>query len=153
MRPIGVVLEAFWRDFKPKSDEVMERKPSEVTEALDEFLSDYLFPPRDDGSDPRQCPQCGTGRLALRGGRYGAFIACNNYPECKFTRKFAQAGGSADGGEDGELGKHPETGEAINPQGRAFRPLYPDGRGQGGQAFVDPQGCGSGRRTVDWTGR
>src|SRR5690606_31451136 len=74
------VLETFWRDFKPKTDEVMERKPSEVSEVLDEFLGDYLFPPTEDGSDPRACPKCpvegrGTGRLALRGGRYGAFIA------------------------------------------------------------------------------
>jgi DNA topoisomerase-1 len=52
------VLAKFWKDFKPKSDEVMEKKPSEVTEALDEFLSDYLFPPRDDGTDPRLCPKC-----------------------------------------------------------------------------------------------
>src|SRR6478735_9883671 len=57
------LLAKFWKDFKPKSDEVMERKPSEVTEALDEFLSDYLFPPRDDGSDPRLCPKCQEGRL------------------------------------------------------------------------------------------
>ena len=56
------VLAAFWRDFKPKSDEVMERKPSEVTEALDEFLSDHLFPPTDDGTDPRLCPKCGAAR-------------------------------------------------------------------------------------------
>src|SRR5919107_1169488 len=74
------VLEAFWRDFKPKSDEVMERKPSEVTEVLDEFLSDYLFPQPADGGDPRQCPKCVAegregGRLSLRGGRFGAFIA------------------------------------------------------------------------------
>ena len=40
----------------------MERKPSEVTEVLDEFLSDYLFPPQDDGSDPRACPQVRRGR-------------------------------------------------------------------------------------------
>ncbi|MDL2351741.1 MAG: type I DNA topoisomerase, partial [Pseudomonadota bacterium] len=46
------LLAKFWKDFKPKSDEVMERKPSEVTEALDEFLSDYLFPPTEDGTDP-----------------------------------------------------------------------------------------------------
>ncbi|MFM5924356.1 MAG: type I DNA topoisomerase [Novosphingobium sp.] len=52
------LLSKFWKDFKPKSDEVMERKPSEVTEALDEFLSDYLFPPREDGADPRRCPLC-----------------------------------------------------------------------------------------------
>ncbi|QYU68926.1 type I DNA topoisomerase [Leptolyngbya sp. 15MV] len=54
------LLAAFWRDFKPKTEEVMERKPSEVTEALDEFLSDYLFPPGEDGTDPRRCPSCGT---------------------------------------------------------------------------------------------
>ncbi|WP_423142778.1 type I DNA topoisomerase [Parablastomonas sp. CN1-191] len=129
------VLEAFWKDFKPKSDEVMERKPSEVTEALDEFLSDYLFPPRPDGSDPRACPLCNAegranGRLALRGGRYGAFVACANYPECKYTRKFAQPGGNADGGEDGEIGKHPETGEPILRKAGRFGPYIQMGDGK-----------------------
>ena len=124
------VLEGFWKDFKPKSDEVMERKPSEVTEALDEFLSDYLFPPKDDGADPRLCPKCEAGRLSLRGGRYGAFIACSNYPECKFTRKFAQAGGAADGAEDGEIGKHPETGEPIMRRAGRFGPYLQLGEGK-----------------------
>jgi DNA topoisomerase-1 len=125
------VLAAFWRDFKPKSDEVMERKPSEVTEALDEFLSDYLFPPGADGADPRLCPKCGEGRLSLRGGRYGAFIACSNYPECKFTRKFAQPGGEAEGGgEDGAIGKDPETGlEVVRRAGR-FGPYIQLGDGK-----------------------
>lgn len=124
------LLAKFWKDFKPKSDEVMERKPSEVTEALDEFLSDYLFPPKEDGSDPRLCPKCQEGRLSLRGGRYGAFIACSNYPECKFTRKFAQPGGSADGAEDGEIGKHPETGEAITRKAGRFGPYIQMGEGK-----------------------
>jgi DNA topoisomerase-1 len=125
------VLEAFWKDFKPKSDEVMEKKPSEVTEALDEFLSDYLFPPAGDGADPRLCPKCGEGRLSLRGGRYGAFIACSNYPECKFTRKFAQPGGAnAEGGDDEELGKHPETGEPILRRTGRFGPYVQLGEGK-----------------------
>ena len=124
------VLEAFWKDFKPKSDEVMERKPSEVTEALDEFLSDYLFPPKEDGSDPRLCPKCGAGRLSLRGGRFGAFIACSNYPECKFTRKFAQPGGNGEAGEDGEIGKHPETGETITRKAGRFGPYIQLGEGK-----------------------
>jgi DNA topoisomerase I len=124
------VLEAFWKDFKPKSDEVMERKPSEVTEALDEFLSDYLFPPADDGADPRRCPKCGEGRLSLRGGRFGAFVACSNYPECKFTRKFAQGGGNGDAGEDNELGKHPETGESITRRAGRFGPYIQLGDGK-----------------------
>lgn len=114
------VLEAFWRDFKPKSDEVMEKKPSEVTEALDEFLGDYLFPPKEDGSDPRECPACHAGRLALRGGKYGAFIACSNYPDCKFTRKFAQAGGSGEQAEEGEIGIDPVTGQPITRHNGRF---------------------------------
>lgn len=124
------LLEAFWRDFKPKSDEVMEKKPSEVTEALDEFLSDYLFPPKADGTDPRVCPKCGEGRLSLRGGRYGAFVACSNYPECKFTRKFAQPGGANDGGDDEGLGKDPETGMEIVRRTGRFGPYIQLGEGK-----------------------
>ncbi|HEY0324401.1 MAG TPA: DNA topoisomerase, partial [Allosphingosinicella sp.] len=89
------VLEAFWRDFKPKTAEVMEQKPSDITAALDEFLAPFLFPDKADGTDPRLCPACGEGRLGLRGGRFGAFVACSNYPECKFTRRFAQGGEGA----------------------------------------------------------
>src|SRR3954452_13911075 len=86
------LLDAFWRDFKPKAGDVMDQKPSEITEALDEFLAPWLYPAREDGSDPRVCPQCGNGRLSLRGGRFGAFVACSNYPECRYTQKFGQAG-------------------------------------------------------------
>jgi len=89
------LLDDFWRDFKPKAGEVMDQKPSEITQALDEFLSPWLYPPRADGSDPRVCPQCGTGRLSLRGGRFGAFVACSNYPDCKYTQKFGQGGEQA----------------------------------------------------------
>ena len=142
------VLEAFWKDFKPKSDEVMERKPSEVTEALDEFLSDYLFPPREDGTDPRKCPKCEAGRLSLRGGRYGAFVACSNYPECKFTRKFAQPGGSADGGEDGELGTHPETGLPITRKVGRFGPYLEMGEGKEARRANIPKDIGE--LSLDW---
>lgn len=124
------LLSQFWRDFKPKSDEVMEKKPSEVTEALDEFLSDYLFPPKADGSDPRLCPKCEQGRLSLRGGRYGAFVACSNYPECKFTRKFAQPGGASDGGDDESLGQDPETGMEITRRSGRFGPYIQLGEGK-----------------------
>ncbi len=142
------LLAKFWKDFKPKSDEVMERKPSEVTEALDEFLSDFLFPQKDDGHDPRQCPQCGIGRLSLRGGRYGAFVACSNYPECKFTRKFAQPGGSADGAGDGEVGKHPETGEPIMRKAGRFGPYIELGSGKEAKRSSIPKDIGE--LDLDW---
>jgi DNA topoisomerase-1 len=89
------LLGDFWRDFKPKAGEVMDQKPSEITQSLDEFLAPWLYPPRADGSDPRVCPQCGNGRLSLRGGKFGAFVACSNYPDCKYTQKFGQGGDQA----------------------------------------------------------
>ncbi|WP_116089788.1 type I DNA topoisomerase [Sphingomonas crusticola] len=126
------VLDAFWRDFKPKTAEVMEQKPSEVTAALDEFLAPYLFPDKGDGSDPRLCPNCGTGRLALRGGKYGAFVACSNYPDCKYTRRFAQ-GGVEDAANDtgpSELGPDPETGEMVTRRAGRFGPYIQLGEGK-----------------------
>ncbi|MCB2046447.1 MAG: type I DNA topoisomerase, partial [Novosphingobium sp.] len=124
------VLEAFWKDFKPKSDEVMERKPSEVTEVLDGFLEDYLFPPQEDGSDPRLCPKCGEGRLALRGGRFGAFVACSAYPECKYTRRFAQPGADGEVAEDEPLGTDPDTGLDVQRKSGRFGPYVQLGEGK-----------------------
>ena len=98
------LLDDFWRDFQPKAGEVMDQKPSEITEALDEFLAPWLYPPRADGSDPRLCPQCGNGRLSLRGGRFGAFVACSNYPECRYTQKFGQGGDQAQSDGPTDLG-------------------------------------------------
>ncbi|MEE3154606.1 MAG: DNA topoisomerase, partial [Pseudomonadota bacterium] len=130
------LLEAFWRDFKPKTEEVMDKKPSDVTEVLDEFLSDYLFPERADGKDPRHCPLCESegregGRLALRGGRYGAFVACANYPDCKFTRQFAKPGGEGDdGADDGVMGEDPETGLPVERKSGRFGPYVQLGEGK-----------------------
>jgi DNA topoisomerase-1 len=99
------LLDDFWRDFKPKAGEVMDQKPSEITAAIDEFLAPWLYPPRKDGGDPRLCPQCGTGRLSLRGGRFGAFVACSNYPDCKYTQKFGQGGDQAQSDGPTDLGE------------------------------------------------
>ncbi|WP_420382996.1 type I DNA topoisomerase [Novosphingobium sp.] len=139
------VLAAFWRDFKPKSDEVMERKPSEVTAELDVFLADYLFPPREDGTDPRICPKCVGGHLALRGGKYGAFVACSNYPECKFTRKFAQGGGvdgDAGANDDVVLGRDPvHDMEVVRRTGR-FGPYVQLGDGKDAKRASIPKDIG-----------
>ncbi|UVO50905.1 type I DNA topoisomerase [Sphingomonas sp. SUN019] len=125
------VLEAFWRDFKPRTSEVMEQQPSAITAELDVFLAPYLFPDKADGSDPRLCPNCGEGKLALRGGKFGAFIACSNYPECKFTRRFAQPGGEGDEDTGPEtLGNDPETGLPIERKSGRFGPYIQLGDGK-----------------------
>jgi DNA topoisomerase-1 len=98
------LLDDFWRDFRPKAGEVMDQKPSEITHAIDEFLEPWLYPPREDGTDPRLCPQCGNGQLSLRGGKFGAFVACSNYPECRYTQRFGQGGEQAQSEGPQELG-------------------------------------------------
>jgi len=124
------VLEAFWRDFKPLTADVMEQQPSAITAELDIFLAPYLFPDKADGSDPRLCPNCGAGKLALRGGRFGAFVACSNYPECKYTRRFAQ-GGSADEDTGPEtLGKDPATDLPVERKSGRFGPYIQLGDGK-----------------------
>ena len=86
------VLRDFWADFKPRTTEVLEQKPWDVEKALDEYLAPHLFPPRDDGTDARSCPACDGGSLSLKVGKFGPFIACSNYPECRYTRQFAGNG-------------------------------------------------------------
>ena len=144
-------LDTFWRDFKPKTAEVMEQKPSEVTAELDKFLSPYLFPEKEDGSDPRLCPKCGDGRLALRGGRFGAFVACANYPDCKFTRKFGQPGGADTGATDPELlGKHPETGVDVNRKSGRFGPYFEMGEGKEAKRASIPKDLPSEDIGLEW---
>lgn len=124
------VLEAFWRDFKPRTGEVMEQKPSEITAELDKFLGPYLFPDKGDGTDPRLCPKCSVGSLALRGGKFGPFIACSNYPDCKFTRKFAQPGGSGEDSGPEVLGTDPTSGEEVSKRSGRFGPYIQLGEGK-----------------------
>ncbi len=124
------VLDAFWRDFKPKTAEVMEQKPSDITAALDEFLAPFLFPDKADGTDPRLCPACGEGRLGLRGGRFGAFVACSNYPECKFTRRFAQGGEAAAEDSGPQLLGQDDSGVDVTLRSGRFGPYVQLGDGK-----------------------
>ncbi|MBS0561762.1 MAG: type I DNA topoisomerase, partial [Proteobacteria bacterium] len=111
------VMHAFWDEFSKAVGETKDLKISDVIAALDQDLGPHFFPAREDGSDPRVCAACGTGRLGLKLGRYGSFIGCSNYPACQYTRKLA-VDAAEDGGDtlkDGMrvLGTHPETGEEI----------------------------------------
>ena len=59
------VLRDFWRDFIGAVDSIKDVRVREVLDVLDEMLAPHLFPPSKDGTDPRVCPTCGNGRLAL----------------------------------------------------------------------------------------
>src|SRR6185312_379367 len=111
------VMHNFWDEFSRAVEQTRELKISDVIAALDEDLGPHFFPPREDGSDPRVCAACGTGRLGLKLGRYGSFIGCSNYPACQYTRRLAIDAGEEQGETLKEgmrvLGAHPDTGEEI----------------------------------------
>ena len=124
------VLRDFWDDFEPKTKEILDLKPSDVTVALDDYLAPMLFPPKADGSDPRLCPTCGTGRLSLKTGKFGAFVACSNYPECRYTRQFASENGAAESTGPVILGTDPETGEPVSLRSGRFGAYVQRGDGE-----------------------
>jgi DNA topoisomerase-1 len=109
-----------------------ELRTSEVLTALDNTLGPHLFPEKPDGSDPRLCTVCGTGRMGLKSSKYGPFIGCSNYPECRHTRPLTVAEDGEDGGENGdrELGVDPETGMTVYLKTGRFGPYVQLGEGE-----------------------
>ncbi|MBY0565403.1 MAG: type I DNA topoisomerase [Hyphomonadaceae bacterium] len=86
------LMREFWNDFNGAIGEIADLRIGDVIETLNDVLGDHIFPAREDGGDPRTCQVCGAGRLSLRLGKFGAFVGCSNYPECKFTRQLAGNG-------------------------------------------------------------
>ncbi len=138
------VLARFWKDFSAAVAETADLRIGEVLTKIDEFLAPHLYPARADGSDPRICQTCGTGRLHLKTARSGgAFIGCGNYPECRYTRPISGAeegAGSVDGlvlGEDetgqkisirtGRFGPYVQRGEATEENPKPDRASLPKG--------------------------
>ena len=117
------LLREFWTDFHASVGEIGELRTTQILDSLNEALGPHIFPPKADGTDPRGCSSCGAGRLSLKTGRYGAFIGCSNYPECKFTRPIASSEGDQDEtAGDRELGIDPATGMAIWLKNGRFGP-------------------------------
>ncbi|MFD0909410.1 type I DNA topoisomerase [Ruegeria arenilitoris] len=133
------LLSKFWRDFSAAIAETSELRISEVLDKLDEALAPQLYPPREDGSDPRICPKCGVGRLHLKTSRTGGFVGCGNYPECNYTRPIAGEGAEGEerllglDGEDeiwlksGRFGPYVQRGEATPENKKPPRASLPKG--------------------------
>lgn len=120
------VLREFWDAFNASVSDIKELRVSNVLDVLNDALAPLAFPPREDGSDPRSCPLCHEGRLSLKLGRYGAFVGCSNYPDCKYTRQLGSedAKDSNATEQDGPtiLGKNPDNGEDVTLKIGRFGP-------------------------------
>jgi len=116
------LLSKFWRDFSAAILETSELRITEVLDVLDDALAPQLYPPREDGSDPRICPKCGNGTLHLKSSRTGGFVGCGNYPECTFTRPIS---GEIDESSDRLLGE--DAGDEIFLKSGRFGPYVQRG--------------------------
>ncbi len=127
------VLRDFWRDFTAAVGEIKDLRVTQVLDALNDMLGPHIFPAKEDGSDSRACPKCGTGRLSLKiSGKFGAFIGCENYPECKFTRQLAQsASGNEAAALDGKVLGFNDDGVAVTLRNGRFGPYVQLGEAEG----------------------
>ncbi len=125
------VLRDFWRDFIAAVTDIGDLRITQVLDALNDLLGPHIFPEPAGGGDPRACPSCAAGRLSLKVGKFGAFIGCSNYPECRYTRQLAETGDKAPQTEAKLLGTDPESGLVVTLRTGRFGPYVQLGEGNG----------------------
>jgi DNA topoisomerase-1 len=131
------LLRDFWTEFSAAVGETKSLRITHVIDELEKVLEPHIFPAGDDGVDPRKCPSCEGGRLNLKLGKFGAFIGCTNYPECRFTKQLGASEGDA-GPQD--IGEDPQTGEKITLRTGRYGPYVQRGDGEKPKRSGLPQG-------------
>jgi ssDNA-binding Zn-finger/Zn-ribbon topoisomerase 1 len=115
-------LKKFWVDFHSNTEEIIQKPFTEVLEVLNQKFGEHIFGRDADGSLKNTCPTCNTGKLGLRIGKFGSFIGCSNYPDCKHTMQIFGSNNEDNLNENGDLkpqfeprnlGKDPQTGFEI----------------------------------------
>jgi DNA topoisomerase-1 len=123
------LLRDFWRGFTQSVSEIKDLRISQVIDALNLTLAPHLFPARPDGSDPLQCPNCSAGKLSLKLGKFGGFIGCTSYPECRYTRPLTVAADGSSGNGMRKLGEDPQSGLEVTLRSGRFGPYLQLGEG------------------------
>ena len=131
------LLRDFWTDFSANVAETKTLRITHVIDELEKVLEPHIFPASENGIDPRKCPSCEGGRLNLKLGKFGAFIGCTNYPECRFTKQLGASEGDA-GPKD--IGEDPQTGEKITLRTGRYGPYVQRGDGEKPKRSGLPQG-------------
>ena len=145
------LLRDFWRDFHGAVEGIGELRVAQVLDALNEALGPHIFPDKGDGGDPRACPTCGEGQLSLKVGRFGAFVGCSRYPECKHTRPLApsEEGEGALPAEGKLLGEDAASGLSVTLKGGRFGPYVQLGEGEKPRRSGLPKGWDAASVTLE----
>jgi DNA topoisomerase-1 len=133
------LLRDFWKEFSAAVAETKDLRITQVIDELEAVMGEHIFPVGEDGADPRKCPACENGRLNLKLGRFGAFIGCTNYPECKFTKQLGAKPGEGDAGPV-EIGVFPGTEDKITLRTGRFGPYVQLGEGDKPKRSGIPKG-------------
>jgi DNA topoisomerase-1 len=149
------VLRNFWREFSGAIAGTKDLTIGQVLKSLDEDLGRHFFPDDGSGRDPRRCPACETGALSLKLGRFGAFIGCSNYPNCRYTRALGieeEGDGKAAAMPDTELGTDPANGLPVSVRKGPYGHYVQLGAGENGdkpKRVALPKGMEPGAVTLD----
>jgi DNA topoisomerase-1 len=151
------LLREFWEEFTQAISGTKDLRVTEVLEALNGVLGEHIFPARGDGGDPRTCPTCGTGQLSLKLGKFGAFVGCSNYPECRYTRPLTipanDGEATAEGGQGTPgvriLGKDPVTQQDVTLRDGRFGPYVQLGEGEKPKRQSLPKGMSASAVDLD----
>jgi DNA topoisomerase-1 len=143
------LLRDFWKEFSEALAGTKDLRTTQVLDNLNDLLAPHIFPDKGDGGNPRTCPSCNAGQLSLKLSKFGAFIGCSNYPECKFTRTLTP-------GEEGDtrpgvrvLGNDPETGDEVTLRDGRFGPYVQQGEGEKPKRSSLPKGLSAGDVTLE----
>ena len=116
------LLSQFWEGLKANVDKTKPLRISQVLDKLNETLGKALLGTQEDAN---KCTECDTGHLSLKVGKFGAFIGCSNYPDCKYTKPLGllrDMSPDSDEGDDQQktnsfetkvLGDDPNTGLSV----------------------------------------
>ncbi len=146
------LLRDFWTDFSGAIIGIKDLGTRQVLDSLNELLGPHIFPSRGEGVDPRLCPLCNEGQLSLKIGKYGAFVGCSRYPECKYSRVLAASGAEASEGDRPGvrvLGQDPSTGEEITLRNGRFGEYIQQGEGEKPKRSSLPKGLSADDVTLE----
>lgn len=118
-KPWKDLLNEFWQGFNSNIEDVSKYSISEVIEYVQESLDFHLFGDAEsDGyKEKKKCPSCKDGKLSLKLGKYGAFLACSSYPDCQFRQQIVSNVGATDGMDESTVQSAAESDNKLLGQG------------------------------------
>lgn len=117
-------LENFWKPTNEMIEGARGIKTSDIIDEINDFMHKHLFKETGD-----TCPECGK-KLGIKLSKFGPFIGCENYPNCKYTKQLNKNEKSIDATESSvqrNISDTVELGDGVEFRVGKFGPYVTDG--------------------------